>query len=138
MTFGSAMEHAGFLARITRALLALAHNDGSLFATAAGTCIVTNTTASDQYLAIAVPGRMFAKAFADRNLAPQNLSRTLEDAGTATSVLVPWNTCGAYHAGVLGVSTLTYAPFAFFCILSPFMTVLFGALGIRLARLVKR
>ncbi len=137
MTFGSSMEHAGFLTRITRALLRLAHSDGSLFATAASTCIVANTTASDQYLAIAVPGRMFAKAYADRGLAPQNLSRTLEDAGTATSVLVPWNTCGAYHAGVLGVATLTYAPFAFFCILSPFMTVLFGALGIRIARLLK-
>ncbi len=138
MTFGASMEYAGFLDRVTRALLRLARNDGSLFATAAGTCIVANTTASDQYLAIAVPGRMFAKAFADRELAPQNLSRTLEDAGTATSVLVPWNTCGAYHAGVLGVATLAYAPFAFFCILSPLMTVLFGTLGIRLARLGNR
>ncbi len=137
MTFGSAMEHAGFLTRITRALLRLARNEGSLFATAASTCVIANTTASDQYLAIAVPGRMFAKAYADRGLAPQNLSRTLEDAGTATSVLVPWNTCGAYHASVLGVATLTYAPFAFFCILSPFMTILFGTLGIRIARLAK-
>ena len=134
MVFGGTMESGGFLARITVALLARVRGDGSLIAAATGTCLVTNVTASDQYLAIAVPGRMFVKAFADRGLASQNLSRALEDAGTVTSVLVPWNTCGAYHAGVLGVATLAYAPFAFFCLLSPFMTMLFGFAGIRLAR----
>jgi len=135
MVFGSTMEHAGFLARITRALLSVSRHEGSLFATAAGTCLVTNVTASDQYLAIAIPGRMYAHAFHEHGLAPQNLSRTLEDSGTVTSVLVPWNTCGAYNAGVLGVATLTYAPFAFFCMLSPLMTVLYGALKFRLTRL---
>ena len=114
MVFGGVMEAGGFLARITAALLSRVRGDGSLIAATAGTCVVTNVTASDQYLAIALPGRMFVKAFAERGLASQNLSRTLEDAGTVTSVLVPWNTCGAYHAGVLGVATLAYAPFAFF------------------------
>lgn len=134
MVFGGVMEGAGFLARITRALLSLAHTDGSLIAATAGTALVANSTASDQYLAIAVPGRMYADSFAARGLAPENLSRTLEDAGTVTSVLIPWNTCGAYHAGVLGVATLSYAPFAVFCLVSPLMTLLFGYLGLRLAR----
>jgi NhaC family Na+:H+ antiporter len=134
MVFGGAMEAGGFLTRITNALLGRVHSDGSLIAATTGTCLTANATASDQYLAIVVPGRMFANAFAERGLAPQNLTRTLEDAGTVTSVLIPWNTCGAFHAGVLGVATFSYAPFAFFCLLSPFMTLLFGYRGIRLAR----
>jgi NhaC family Na+:H+ antiporter len=88
--------------------------------------MLTNVSASDQYLAIVVPGRMFVKAYKDRGLAPQNLSRTLEDCGTVTSVLVPWNTCGAYNAGVLGVATMAYAPWALFCLISPLMTLLFA------------
>jgi NhaC family Na+:H+ antiporter len=78
-----------------------------------------NFTASDQYLAIVVPGKMFAKAYQDKGLAPENLSRTLEDSGTVTSALIPWNTCGAYFSSVLGVATITYLPFAFFNLLSP-------------------
>jgi Na+:H+ antiporter, NhaC family len=97
------------------------------------TCLVTNVSASDQYLAIVVPGRMFTESYAKRGLAPQNLSRTLEDTGTVTSVLVPWNTCGAYHASVLGVATLAYAPWAFFCLISPLMTMLFATGRIRIA-----
>lgn len=134
MVFGGTMEAGGFLTRITQALLGRVRSDGSLIAATAGTCLTANATASDQYLAIVVPGRMFANAFRERGLAPQNLTRTLEDAGTVTSVLIPWNTCGAFHAGVLGVATFSYAPFAFFCLLSPFMTLLFGYRGIRLAR----
>ena len=134
MVFGGTMEAGGFLTRITNALLGRVHSDGSLIAATTGTCLTANATASDQYLAIVVPGRMFANAFQERGLAPQNLTRTLEDAGTVTSVLIPWNTCGAFHAGVLGVATFSYAPFAFFCLLSPFMTLLFGYRGIRLAR----
>lgn len=135
MVFGGTMEAGGFLERITAGLLTRVHSDGSLIAATAGTCLTANATASDQYLAVVVPGRMFAPAFASRGLAPQNLTRTLEDSGTVTSVLVPWNTCGAYQASVLGVATLSYAPFAFFCLLSPLMTMLFGFLGIRLARI---
>jgi len=109
--------------------------DGSLIATTAASCVFVNVTASDQYLSIVVPGRMFAPVFRDRGLAPQVLSRTLEDSGTVTSALVPWNTCGAYMSGVLGVATLAYLPFCFFNIISPLMTVLVGALGWQTARL---
>lgn len=132
MTFGGIMEASGMLERIAKAILHLATTTGSLIASTAGTCLVFNITASDQYLAIVVPGRMFAKEYEKRGLAPENLSRTLEDSGTVTSALVPWNTCGAYHAGVLGVATGTYLPFAFFNIISPLMTVLFGFMGWKL------
>lgn len=129
MSFGGVMEASGMLERIAQSILHMAKTTGSLIASTAGTCIVFNTTASDQYLAIVVPGRMFAKEYEKRGLAPENLSRTLEDSGTVTSALVPWNTCGAYHAGVLGVATGTYLPYAFFNIISPLMTVLFGYMG---------
>jgi len=135
MAFGGVMDASGFLGRITGVLVSRAKSDLGLIGATATTSIFTNVSASDQYLAVIVPGRMFAPAYAERGLAPENLSRTLEDAGTATSPLVPWNTCGAYHAGVLGVSTLAYAPFAIFCYLSPLMTLAFIAFGIRIARL---
>jgi NhaC family Na+:H+ antiporter len=137
MAFGGAMEGAGLLQRVTAAILTRARTDGSLIAATAGSCVVVNATASDQYLSIVVPGRMFAPVYRDRGLAPQVLSRTLEDSGTVTSALVPWNTCGAYMSGVLGVATLTYLPFAFFNLISPLMTVLQGALGWRIARVPK-
>ncbi len=90
---------------------------------------------SDQYLAIVVPGKMYAEAFKDKGLAPENLSRTLEDSGTVTSVLFPWNTGGAYNAGVLGVATGVYLPFAFFNLISPLMTLIFAAFKIRIRRI---
>lgn len=138
MTFGGVMEASGMLERIAASILHLAKSTGSLIASTAGTCVVFNVTASDQYLAIVVPGRMFAKEYEKRGLAPENLSRTLEDSGTVTSALVPWNTCGAYHAGVLGVATGTYLPFAFFNIISPLMTILFGFMGWKINPLKKK
>ena len=134
MIFGGIMESSGLLQRITESVIKLAHNTGSLVASTAGTCMFFNVTASDQYLSIVVPGRMFAETYRERGLKPQVLSRTLEDSGTVTSVLVPWNTCGATQATVLGVPTLTFAPFAFFNIISPFMTILFAYLNIRISR----
>jgi NhaC family Na+:H+ antiporter len=134
MCFGGAMEACGFLQRIAEAIISGVRSVFSLVASTVGTCIFLNFTASDQYLALVVPGRMFAQPYRERGLAPVNLSRTLEDSGTVTSVLVPWNTCGAYHAGVLGVATLSYAPFAFFCLISPFMTLLFAGFNIRIQR----
>ena len=125
MVFGGIMDAIGALATISRALLKLFHTTFGLFASTVASCLALNLTASDQYLAIVVPGKMYAKAFRDKGLAPENLSRTLEDSGTVTSVLVPWNTCGAYHSGVLGVDTLHYAGYAVFNWLSPFMTLLF-------------
>lgn len=138
MTFGGVMEASGMLQRIASSILSAAQSTGALVASTAGTCLMFNVTASDQYLAIVVPGRMFASEYRDRGLAPENLSRVLEDSATVTSALVPWNTCGAYHAGVLGVATGTYLPFAFFNIISPLMTVLFGIMGWRINPLRKQ
>ncbi len=135
MVFGGIMEAIGALARISKALLNLFHTTFGLFASTVFSCLALNATASDQYLAIVVPGKMFAKAYRDKGLAPENLSRALEDSGTVTSVMIPWNTCGAYHSGVLGVPTLSYAGYAFFNYLSPFMTLLFAAFGIKIKQL---
>ncbi len=138
MTFGGIMDAIGALARISSFMLSLFDSVFGLFASTVATCIGLNFTASDQYLAIVVPGKMYAKAYADKGLAPENLSRTLEDSGTVTSVLIPWNTCGAYHSGVLGVSVIDYAFYAIFNWLSPFMTLLFAAFNIKIKQLVKK
>ena len=135
MVFGGIMDGIGALSRITKSLLGMAKTTFGLFASTVGSCLALNITASDQYLAIVVPGKMFSKAYADRGLAPENLSRTLEDSGTVTSVLIPWNTCGAYHSGVLGVSVLDYMFFAIFNWLSPIMTLIFAGLGIKIKQL---
>jgi NhaC family Na+:H+ antiporter len=135
MVFGGIMDGIGALSRITKSLLGMAKTTFGLFASTVGSCLALNVTASDQYLAIVVPGKMFAKAYEDRGLAPENLSRTLEDSGTVTSVLIPWNTCGAYHSGVLGVSVADYFFFAIFNWLSPITTLFFAALGIKIKHL---
>lgn len=137
MTFGGIMDAIGALAAISKALLKLFHTTFGLFASTVVSCLALNVTASDQYLAIVIPGKMYAKAFKDKGLAPENLSRTLEDSGTVTSVLVPWNTCGAYHSGVLGVDTLHYAGYAIFNWVSPFMTLLFAAFRIKIRQLAR-
>jgi NhaC family Na+:H+ antiporter len=137
MIFGGVVEGNNMLKRIATTIIGFAHSTGSLIAATAGTCITFNLTASDQYIAIVVPGRMYAKEFKDRGLAPENLSRTLEDSGTVTSVLIPWNTCGAYQSSVLGVATLTYLPYCFFNIISPFMTILFGYANIKIKKIEK-
>jgi NhaC family Na+:H+ antiporter len=136
MVFGGVMDAIGALARISQALLKMAKSTLGLFASTIGSCLALNITASDQYLAIVVPGKMFAKAYRDKGLAPENLSRTLEDSGTVTSVLVPWNTCGAYQSGTLGVDTIDYLPYAFFNLLSPIMTLIFAAFNIKIKQLV--
>ena len=137
MVFGGAMEGAGLLRVISERLLRLARTDFSLIGTTSATSIGLNLTASDQYLAIVVPGRMYAQAYEERGLAPENLSRTLEDAGTVTSVLVPWNTCGAYQSSVLGVATGAYLPYAIFNWLSPLMTLVFSFLAVRIKRITR-
>ncbi len=136
MVFGGIMDGIGALQRITKSLLNLAKTTFGLFASTVGSCLALNVTASDQYLALVVPGKMFSKAYQERGLAPENLSRTLEDSGTVTSVLVPWNTCGAYHSGVLGVAVGDYFFYAIFNWLSPFMTLLFAAFKIKIKQLV--
>jgi len=136
MTFGGIMDAIGALSKISESLLKLAHTTFGLFASTVGSCITINITAPDQYLSIVVPGKMFAKAYQKKGLAAENLSRTLEDSGTVTSVLIPWNTCGAFQSGTLGVATLDYLPYAFFNILSPIMTLIFAAFNIRIKKLI--
>ena len=135
MVFGGIMDAIGALARITKELLKLATTIFGLFASTVISCLGLNAIASDQYLAIVIPGKMFKKAYQDRGLAPENLSRTLEDSGTVTSVLIPWNTCGAYQSGVLGVGVGDYFIYAIFNWLSPFMTLLFAAFSIKIKQL---
>ena len=135
MIFGGVMEVSGFLKKIVNTILTSVKSTGSLVSSTVGTCVFFNLTASDQYLSIVVPGRMFSETYRKNGLDPVNLSRTLEDGGTVTSVLVPWNTCGAYHATVLNVSTLTYLPYCFFSIISPLMTILFAYLKIKIKKL---
>ncbi|MEC9208864.1 MAG: Na+/H+ antiporter NhaC [Bacteroidota bacterium] len=135
MVFSGAMEAAGLLRRVAEPIIQYAESTGSLIATTVGTCVFFNITASDQYLSIVVPGRMFADTYKEKGLAPENLSRTLEDSGTVTSVLVPWNTCGATQSAVLGVATFAYLPFCFFNIISPLMTIAYGYFGIKIKKL---
>ena len=135
MVFGGIMDAIGALSRITKALLSIAKSVFGLFASTVVSCLGLNIIASDQYLAIVIPGKMFKNAYEDRNLAPQNLSRTLEDSGTVTSVLIPWNTCGAYQSGVLGVSVSEYFVYAIFNWLSPFTTLFFAAVSIKIKSL---
>ncbi|EON78609.1 Na+/H+ antiporter NhaC [Lunatimonas lonarensis] len=130
MVFGGIMEVSGMLRVLAEAVMEKVHSVGSLIAATAGTGVFFNIATSDQYLAILVPGRMYADIYKKRGLKGENLSRALEDSATVTSVLVPWNTCGATQAAVLGVATLAYAPFCFFNIISPLMTILFGYLRI--------
>ncbi len=134
MVFGGIMEAIGALNAISTALLRIAKGDFGVFASTVTTCIFFNGTVSDQYLAIVVPGKMYKKAFDDKGLAPENLSRTLEDSGTVTSVLFPWNTGGAYNSRVLTVDTFSYLPFAFFNLLSPFMTLFFAYFKIKIKK----
>ncbi len=138
MCFGGVMEAAGLLHKITQSVIRFAKTTGSLIATTAGTCIFFNATASDQYLAIVVPGKMFEDVYPERGLAPENLSRTLEDAGTVTSVLFPWNTCGATQSVVLSVSTGEYWMYCFFNLISPVMTIVYGYLGIKIKKFEKK
>jgi len=135
MVFGGIMESAGLLKRITQPIIKYAKTTGSLVTSTVITCLFFNITASDQYLAIVVPGRMFRKTYQDKGYAPELLSRTLEDCGTVTSPLIPWNTCGATQSRVLGVETWAYAPYAFFNIISPLMTILIAYLNIKIRRI---
>ncbi len=137
MVFGGVMEKSGMLKRIAQAIMSMVHSTGSLITSTVGTCVFFNLTASDQYLAIVVPGRMYADIYREKGLAPENLSRSLEDAGTVTSVLVPWNTCGAYHAGVLGVATGEYFMYCIFNWVSPLMSITMAYLGFKIKKLDK-
>ena len=132
MVFGGSMDGIGALRKITNFLLSKAKTTFGLFASTAVSCLGINIVASDQYLAIVIPGKMFKDAFEEKNLSAVNLSRTLEDTGTVTSALIPWNTCGAYHYGVLGVSVTDYFIYAIFNWLSPITTLIYAAFMIKI------
>jgi NhaC family Na+:H+ antiporter len=134
MIFSGAMESANLLIKIAQSIIKYAKSTGSLVASTVATSIFMNITASEQYISIVVPGRMYADIYKKKGLKPEVLSRTLEDGGTVTSVLVPWNTCGAVQSSVLGVSTFTYAPYVFFNIISPFMSIFFAYANIKIRR----
>jgi NhaC family Na+:H+ antiporter len=131
LSFAAIMEHAGFLERLLRPIVEHAPTRGRLIAAVNGSGIGLNVIAGDQYVADVLPARMFRGEFERRGLAPQVLSRAVEDSGTVTSVLVPWNTCGAYISGVLGVSTASYFPYCFFNLLSPVLDVVYGFIGFK-------
>lgn len=126
LSFGGTMARTGLLKKLVETMLSRVKSAGGLIAATVGTCIGTNVLAADQYLSIVLPGQMFVEPYKDQKLKSINLSRTLEDSGTLTSALVPWNTCGAYMTGTLGVSTFAYAPFAFFNILCPIIAIIYG------------
>ena len=135
MAFGSAMEKAGVLDALVRGLVKLSRSTGSLIATTLSTCLGLNVLTADQYMAIVLPGRMFKVEYTKRGLHEKNLARALEDAGTITSPLVPWNTCGAYMAATLGVPTLAYLPFCFFNLINPLVSLAYGFTGFKIERI---
>lgn len=135
MTFGAVMETTGMLQRLAKSILGFAHSTGSLIASTIVTSIGANIIASDQYIAIVLPGRMFRAEFEARGLHPKNLSRCMEDAGTLTSPLVPWNTCGAFMSQTLGVATFAYLPFCFLNLLNPVISIIYGFTGFTIEKL---
>jgi NhaC family Na+:H+ antiporter len=135
MMFGGVMEKVKLLQKIAASILSMVRGTGSLIAATLLTSFGCNVVASDQYIAIVLPGRMFRAEYKRRGLHPKNLSRALEDAGTLTSPLVPWNTCGAFMAQTLGVSTFVYAPFAFFNLINPFVSAIYGFTGFTIERI---
>ena len=134
LAFGAVLERAGLLKRLTEAAISGVRSTGSLVVAVVGTCIGLNVIASDQYIAIVLPARMFRVEFDRRGLLPVALSRAVGDSATVTSPLIPWNSCGAYMAATLGVPTLSYAGFAFFSLLNPLATVAIAFLGFRMRR----
>lgn len=134
LAFGGVVEKAGILDRLITPILERARSSGALVSSLVASVFGANVITADQYLAIVLPGRMFRKAFEERGYAPVVLSRSVADSATPTSALVPWNSCGAYMSATLGLPTLAYAPFAVFCIVSPFVAIAFAFLGVRMLR----
>jgi NhaC family Na+:H+ antiporter len=134
LSFGAVLEHAGILKRLVKSALAAAKSTGSLIMTVVLSCIGINIIAADQYIAIVLPGKMYKAEFERRKLDARNLSRVIEDSGTLTSPLVPWNTCGAFMAGTLGVATFAYLPFAFLNLINPLVSIIYGFTGFTIKR----
>ena len=135
MAFGGVMEYTGLLAKLIQPLLTYSKTDKSLLVSTSLTSIGINVVAGDQYMAIVLPGRMFRKAYQERDLAPETLSRQIEGSGTVTSPLIPWNSCGAYMSATLGIATFAYLPYCFFNLADVLVTLLFAILGIKIGHL---
>lgn len=136
LSFGSVLEHLGILRKIVDAILSAAKSTGSLIASTVATCIGTNLITADQYMSIVMPGRMYKEEYERRGLDPVVLSRTLEDSGTMTSPLIPWNTCGAYMYSVLMVNPLDYIFYCFFNLINPILAIIYGYMGFKIKKLV--
>ena len=134
LSFGGIMEKTHMLEAMASALLKRVRRTGSLVAITILSCIGMNVIAADQYIAIVVPGRMFKNAFDAKGLHPKNLSRALEDSGTVTSPLIPWNSCGAFMGATLGVSPLLYLPYAFLNLSQPLVSIFYGYTGITMEK----
>lgn len=134
LAFGGVMNECGFLARLIEPLRRRAKSDRGILAATGTTAIGINVITADQYLAIVLTGNVYKTEFAERGIAPQTLSRQIEDTATVTSPLIPWNSCGAYAAGVLGVSTVAYFPFAFFNLINPILSFMYALLGLQIKR----
>ncbi|KGJ98753.1 Na+/H+ antiporter NhaC [Thalassotalea sp. ND16A] len=137
LTFGAVLEHLGLLRKLMDSILKGVNSVGGLISSTVGTCIATNIVTADQYMAIVMPGRMYKEEYESRDLDPVVLSRTLEDSGTLTSPLIPWNTCGAYMYGVLAVNPLDYIFYCFFNLINPVLAVAYAYMGFKIKRLVK-
>lgn len=134
MTFGGVMEKTGMLESLANVILGFAKSTGSLVVSVILTALGMNILAGDQYLSIVIPGRMYKDAFDKRGLAPKNLSRVLEDSGTLTSALIPWNTCGAFMIGTLGLAPWTYVPYCFLNLINPLVSIFYGFTGITMEK----
>lgn len=138
LSFGAVLEHLGMLRKFVSAILSAAKSTGGLIASTVATCIGTNLITADQYMAIVMPGRMYKEEYQRRGLHPLVLSRTLEDSGTITSPLIPWNTCGAYMYSVLLVNPLDYIFYSFFNLINPVLAVLYGFIGFKIKKLASK
>lgn len=132
VTFGVLLEKFGLIGRLVNPIIRSARTTGRLYLSVFACGFGLNVVAGDQYIALVLPSRVFRAEFEERGLGPTNLSRLAADSGTVTSPLVPWNSCGAFMGAVLGVATLSYLPFAFFCIFSPVLSVLYGFTGFKI------
>ena len=134
LAFGAVLETTNILKKLVESFLLLANSTGSLIITTITTCIGINIIAADQYISIVLPGRMYRAEFKRRKLAARNLSRTLEDSGTITSPLIPWNTCGAYMSASLGVATFSYLPFCFFNLINPLVAIIYAIFNVKIIK----
>jgi NhaC family Na+:H+ antiporter len=134
MAFGGVMEYTGLLARLIRPVVEWAKGDRRLVAATGLTSIGINIVAGDQYMAIVLPGRMYREIYQGRGIAPETLSREIEDTGTITSPLIPWNSCGAYMSATLGIATMGYLPFCFFNLVNVLVSFIYAIVGFQIKR----